>query len=104
MDIEDGWDESVLTKLTPFTVDFEATQIVVKTTKDGGKYEKKKIVVASPAYANLFAVEVTKKSYNALRLLNLSGVRKFTASEGTADTRGFRPIFYAGAKGLDSVA
>ena len=107
MDIEDGWSEDVLPKISPFEVLWEQTGTVAHVSKAGVKYEKKKIVVVSRApanYKNAFGIEVASRTYQALRLLNLAKIVKYSATEGIADVKGFRPIFYAGVKGLDSVA
>ena len=95
---DSGWTEETLAEVSPFKILWEQTLAVKKKTAQGREYEKKKIVVSSRAYANLFAVEVSKKAYNKLHLLQLGGATAYNATVGIKPSEGFAPIIYSGEK------
>jgi hypothetical protein len=91
------FDAKTLTQVTPFTVMWENTSTVKKTSKAGGVYEKKVVVVSNPQLTQPISVEVTRQQYERLRVLNLMGIKRFSATEGVADTKGYRNIILTGA-------
>jgi hypothetical protein len=95
---DETFDEKILCSITPFTVIWTATQVVKKTTKAGGMYEKKVIVVENVSLSEPLSVEVTKEVYDRLRLMSKQGINTFAATEGVANEKGWRKVIVSGAK------
>jgi hypothetical protein len=91
------FDALVLTQISPFSVRFELTKSIKKSTKAGGLYEKKVIVVENAKLNQSLSVEVTRQQYERLRVLNYTGINVFSASEGVENIAGYRQIILSGA-------
>ena len=95
---DEGWTDALLPELDIFSIDWSQTQTTKKTSKDGGSYDGRKIVVSCAKYTNTFAVNITARTYRALRLINLSGAGKYRATFGlkAKESDRYAPILFSG--------
>lgn len=70
-----------LTLMSEFTVDFEATQKIMKKGKNGGEYYVYSVVCSSRDIKNSIRVEpVSRDEYDLLKILALQGFISFAAT------------------------
>ena len=91
------FDARNLVSLSPFSVIWTATRKTQKTRRDGGLYDKKIVVVESAKLSEPMNIEMSQQDYEKLRILSLTGISTFSVTEGVENTKGYRPMIFAGA-------